>query len=412
MRLKYVLKTSVAGLESHKSRSALTILGIVIGITSIILVMSVGAGAQELILGQIEGLGSRTIAVIPGREPTGPSDVAQLFSDSLKEKDLRALSRKENAPTINNIIPVVFGSETASYGSETYRATIFGGSERMGEIFDLIPREGNFFADEEVRGYADVAVIGSKVKDELFGASDALGEKIKIKGRTFRIIGILPKKGQVSFFNFDEIVMIPYTTAQQYVFGIKNFHRFIVEADSETHIEETVRDIQNTLRISHGIENNGKDDFFVQTQADLANRLGTITQVLTLLLTSIAAISLIVGGVGIMNIMLVSVTERTREIGLRKAVGATDGDIMKQFLSEAVILTGLGGVIGITLGGLLSLLTSFALSSFVSLPWTFSFPFSAAVIGLSVAAGIGLVFGLYPARQAAKKSPIEALRYE
>ena len=408
----HVTKTALRGINSHKSRSALTTLGIIIGITSIILIMSVGAGAEDLILGQIQGLGSRTIAVIPGREPSGPSDSAQIFSDSLKERDLESLLRKENAPNIANIIPVVFGGETASYGNETYRPTIFGATERAQNVFDLEVSEGSFFTDEDVRARADVAVIGHKVKEELFGASDALGEKIRIKGRNLRVIGILPLKGQVSFFNFDEIIFTPYTTAQQYLFGIKHFHRFIVEADSDMTIDETVSDIKAVLRANHNIEDPEKDDFFVQTQVDLAESLGTVTQVLTLLLTSIAAISLVVGGIGIMNIMLVSVTERTREIGLRKAVGATNGDIMRQFLTEAVMLTGVGGLIGITLGAGFSLLTSVILSTYVGLDWVFTFPISAAATGLGVAAAVGLVFGLYPARQASKKSPIEALRYE
>ncbi len=412
MTLKHIFKTALRGLRTHKSRSALTVLGIVIGITAIILVMSVGEGAQALILNQVQGLGSKTIAVIPGREPTGPSDAAQIFSDSLKEKDIAALLRKENVPTLGEIMPVVFGGETSSYGSETYRLTIFGGTELMSKIFDLTPEKGMFFTEDDVRSRADVAVIGHKVKEELFGGSDALGEKIKIKGKNFRVIGILPKKGQVSFFNFDEIAIVPYTTAQQYVFGIKYFHRIIVEASSDETIARTARDVETTLRDSHGITDPEKDDFFVQTQADLADRLGTITEVLTAFLTAIAAISLVVGGIGIMNIMLVSVTERTREIGLRKAIGATNRDILMQFLGEAVMLTAAGGAIGTLLGAALSFLVSVVLTTFVGISWTFAFPLSGVFLGLGVATAIGLTFGLYPARQASLKSPIEALRYE
>ncbi|MBU6414960.1 ABC transporter permease [Patescibacteria group bacterium] len=412
MIFSHTFKTALTGLKTHKSRSALTILGIVIGITSIILIMSVGQGAQNLILGQIQGLGSRTIAVIPGREPSGPSDFAQIFSDSLKERDLTLLMRKDKAPTVAEVMPIVFGGQTASYGSETYRLTLFGASDLISKIFDLYPAQGAFFTEEDIRGRADVVVIGSKVKDKLFGQSDALGERIRIGGRNLRIIGILPKKGQVSFFNFDEMALMPYTTAQQYIFGIKYFHRFIVEANADDAVLQTVRDITSTLRESHNITDSAKDDFFVQTSADLASRLATITNVLTLLLVSVAAVSLLVGGIGIMNIMLVSVTERTREIGLRKALGATDRDIMRQFLFEAVMLTAVGGVIGILLGAFLSFATALVLSRVVGLSWTFSFPVSAALIGFVVAAGVGLAFGLYPARQASQKSPIEALRYE
>lgn len=412
MILIHTLKTALTGVRTHKSRSALTILGIVIGITAIILIMAVGQGAQDLILGQIQGLGSKTIAVIPGREPSGPSNFAQIFSDSLKERDLDLLMRKENAPTIAEVMPVVFGGETASYGNETYRITLFGASQLMSKIFDLYPAEGRFFDAEEIRGRADVVVIGSKVKEELFGESDVLGERVRVRGRNLRVIGILPKKGQVSFFNFDEMALMPYTTAQQYIFGIKYFHRFIVEASADDAILQTVKDITATLRESHNITDATKDDFFVETSADLAARLATITNVLTLLLVSVAAVSLLVGGIGIMNIMLVSVTERTREIGLRKAVGATNKDIMNQFLFEAVMLTGAGGIIGIAVGALLSFATALILSRFVGLSWGFSFPVSAAFIGLGVSAGVGLLFGLYPAKQAAQKSPIDALRYE
>jgi len=412
MKLTYSVKTAFTGLQTNKSRSALTILGIVIGITSIILVMSVGQGAQELILAQIQGLGSKTITVIPGREPRGPSDFAQVFSDSLREKDLVALKRKENVPTLEEIMPVVFGGESAVYGGETYRITIFGASELISEIFDLVPSKGRFFNEDEIKSQADVVVIGARVKDELFGPSDALGQKIKIKGRSFRIVGVLPKKGQVSFFNFDDMAIAPYSTAQQYIFGIKYFHRFIIKADSEGAISRTVRDIEITLRESHGIDDPDKDDFFVETQADIVERLGTITTILTVLLVSIAAISLLVGGIGIMNIMLVSVTERTREIGLRKAIGATEEDIMTQFLLEAVMLTALGGIIGIILGASFSLAAALALTKVLGLAWSFTFPISAAILGLGVASLVGLIFGLYPAKQASRKSPIEALRYE
>lgn len=220
------------------------------------------------------------------------------------------------------------------------------------------------------------------------------------------------KKGQVSFFNFDEVVIIPYTTAQQYILGIKYFHRFIIEADEESNIRQTVSDIETTIRNSHGITNPDKDDFRTETQADLAERLGVIMMSFTLFLVAVAAVSLIVGGIGIMNIMLVSVTERTREIGLRKAIGATDFDILAQFLLEAILLTAAGGFIGIALGSGFSFLASLILSKVVELDWEFSFPFFAAGLGLIVSTVIGLVFGIYPARQAAKKSPIEALRYE
>jgi putative ABC transport system permease protein len=412
MILKYSFKTAVNGLKAHRSRSILTILGIVIGITSIILVVSLGEGAQNLILSQIKSIGSKVIAVAPGRKPKGPTDFASLFTDSLKQKDIDLLQQKSNVPHLSTIMPIVFGSESVAWNGDTYRTNIFGVTEMFAKVYDMYPNEGRIFSDDEVKGYAEVAVIGSKVRDELFGNSDPLDQKIKIKGRNFRVVGILPNKGQVSFVNFDDAVIIPYTAGQQYIFGIKYFHRLVIEADDEKNVPETVQDITLTLRNSHNITDPAKDDFFIETQTEAIDMVGTILNVLTLFLTAIAAISLLVGGIGIMNIMLVSVTERTTEIGLRKALGATKGNILTQFLLEAVILTALGGVIGVVLGALFSYIISLILGKVMNLAWTFTFPVSAALLGIGVAACVGLIFGIYPAKQAASKSPIEALRYE
>lgn len=412
MKFKHHFQIASSGLRSHKVRTLLTILGIVIGIAAVILVMSVSRGAEQLILSQIQGLGTKTIAVLPGRQPTGPSDFAQIFSDSLTERDLTLLQRKENVPNLENIMPVVFGGESASFGSETYRLTIFGATDLISRIFDLQVSKGVFFTDDDVRRRAEVAVIGSEVKEKLFGLNDALGERIRVKNRNFRVVGVLPKVGQKSFFNFDQMMIVPYSAAQQYIFGIKYFHRFIIESDSEEAIARTVSDIKTTLRNSHSITDPDRDDFHVETAENLAETIGAITQVLSILLVSIAAISLLVGGVGIMNIMLVSVTERTREIGLRKAVGATEKNILKQFLLEAVILTFIGGILGIILGVSIYFLISLAISRFLGLDWTFSISTTAIVLGLGVSTFIGIVFGLYPARKASQKSPIEALRYE
>lgn len=412
MTFKNTFKTSFNGLKTHKTRSVLTTLGIVIGVTAIIAIVSLGEGAQNLILGQIQSFGSRTIAVIPGRQPKGPTDIIATFTDSLKEKDLEALKQKGNVPHLAKVMPIVFGSQAASYGNETYRPTIFGATELFAKIYDVYPEQGRLFTDDEVKGYADEAIIGSKVKNELFGSEESLGQKIKIKGRNLKVIGVFPPKGQFSFLNFDEIVIIPYTTAQRHIFGIKYFHRLVVETDSEENVARTVEDIKITLRNSHGIADPGKDDFFVETQADAMETIETVTGVLKTFLAAIAAISLIVGGIGIMNTMLISVTERTREIGLRKALGATNNDILVQFLLEAVLLTGIGGIIGVAIGTGLSFGASIILGKILGLDWSFVFPFMAAGLGIVVSGAVGLIFGVYPARQASLKSPIEALRYE
>jgi len=257
-----------------------------------------------------------------------------------------------------------------------------------------------------------LVVIGSKVVEHLFGSDNAIGQKIKIKGRNFKVISTLPPTGGGSLFNFDSMTLVPYTTAQDYLLGIKYFNRIITQTQTDAQVPAAATDIQRTLRDSHNITDPTKDDFTVQTQQDLANRLSTITGALTWFLVAVASIALFVGGVGIMNIMLVSVTERTREIGLRKALGATDRDILSQFLLEAVLLTAIGGLIGIILGASLAFLIAIILSKGLNVNWQFIFPWSGAILGLVVSGLIGLVFGGYPASQASKKSPIEALRYE
>lgn len=418
MNIKYAFKISFVALKTNKSRSILTILGIVIGITAILIVTSLGRGAQDLILGQIQGMGSKTIIILPGRQPAGTSEASMssmmetMFGDSLRERDIEALKKKSNVPTLARIMPIVFGSAGAVYESETYRMTIFGVDDLVIKLYDLSVAEGAFFSEDDVRTKADVVVIGSKIKEELFGSSEALGQRIKMKGRNFRVVGILAKKGSGSLVNFDDTAFVPYTTAQQYLFGIKYYHRVVLEADLEQNVDRTVKDVETTLRDLHNITDSNKDDFHLETQAGLMDTVGTITSILTIFLAAVAAISLVVGGVGIMNIMLVSVTERTREIGLRKALGATKRDILSQFLFEAMALTAAGGIIGIILGASISFLVSLALSSKLGVNWAFTFPFSATLLGLGVSTAVGFFFGLYPARQASRKNPIEALRYE
>lgn len=391
----------------------MTILGIVIGITAIMLVVSLGAGAQDLILGEVQGLGTNTIAVIPGQVSTSPSQSAgALYSDSLKPQDVTALENKSNVPYLASIMPVVIGASTASYDSNTYQVTIFGATDLIASIFDLNPSEGEFFDQSDVDSQSSVVVIGADTASYLFGNQDPLNQNITIQGRNFRVVAVLPKSGGGSIFDFDSMVIMPYTTAMTYVTGQKYYSRLIIQATSDATVPETAQDIRLTLEESHGITDPTKDDFTVQTQQSLANTLGTITSALTWFLVAVASIALFVGGVGIMNIMLVSVTERTREIGLRKALGARDRDILSQFLLEAVLLTVIGGIIGIVLGSSLAFLIALILSHALGLNWVFVFPWSGAIMGISVSAVIGLVFGGYPARQASKKSPIEALRYE
>ena len=412
MQTRYILQTAFSGLRRNTLRSGLTILGIVIGVAAIILVVSVGKGAQELVLRQIRGLGSRTIIVEPGREPEGPSSLAEIFTDSLRERDVAALQKPANVRGVKRLTPAVFQVATVSSQNESIRTNVLGAAEAIQNIIGISAQEGRFFSADEVRQKSSVAVLGSEVTEKLFGASRAVGEMIKIKGRTFRVIGIVAPKGRVGVLDVDNIVAVPYTTSQQYLLGITHFNSIIVEAESEEVVTDVVQDIKIVLRSLHGISDPDKDDFHVTTQADIVERVGTVASILTILLVSIAAISLVVGGIGIMNIMLVSITERTREIGLRKAVGATNRDILVQFLLEAMLLTVTGGVIGIVLGAGLAWITSLVLGRITGFDWVFTLPLSAVLLGVSVASVVGLIFGLYPARQASLKNPIEALRYE
>lgn len=414
MKIKYSLQTAIAGLKTNKMRAVLTILGIVIGIAAIMLIMSIGKGAEGLILNELGGMGAETIVIRPGKEPTGPSDAAQaLFSDSLKKRDVEALKNKNNVPHLVDIAPVVIVNGSVSYLGETYRPTIFGWSaEMLGRMLNTVPREGYFFTESDIKQQAPVVVIGAKVKDELFGDSDAVGENIKIKNKNFRVVGVMPKKGQATLFNIDESVVLPYTTAQTYLASVDYYHEIMIMAESPELVDRTVADVKTTLRNLHNITDPDKDDFNVVTQEGLINQIKNIIGVLTAFLSAVVAIALVVGGIGVMNIMLVAVTERTREIGLRKSIGATNKNIMLQFLLESVILTGVGGLIGVLVGATFSFLSAFVLSNVLGLAWTFSFSLQAIMLGVGVSAFVGLVFGLYPAYKASLKSPMEALRYE
>jgi len=411
MLLKHRVKTAYKGLTTNRSRSLLTILGIVIGITAIIIVMSIGQGAKNLVLGEIEGLGATTISIDPGKRPQGPSGFAEVYTDSLKQKDVDALKDSANVQGLRDISPNIIYPSPITYEGEVTRATIYGSSETMADMLAISPSEGEMFYEEDVRQHARVIVLGYKIKEDLFGLSDAVGESVRIKDQSFRVIGVFPKSTS-ALLSVDNAAIVPYTTAQQYLTGTDYFNGIMLRADNEQVVNRVVYDVEATLRESHDIDDPKDDDFYVSTPEDAAAIINTITGVLTALLGSVAGISLVVGGIGIMNIMLVSVSERTREIGLRKALGATDSDILTQFLFESVMLTGFGGVIGIALGAALSYAGAFILSATVASGWEFAFPLSAAAIGIAVSAAIGLIFGIYPAQSAAKKSPMEALRHE
>lgn len=414
MKITYSFKAAWNGLKANRVRSMLTTLGIVIGISSIILIVSLGDGAERLILQQIEGLGADTIVVRPGKQPTGLSDIAgTLFADSIKEREVAALRKKTNVPHVVSVTPAVVVTGPATYRGESYTPVAFGWSaEFLSDMVNVYPERGVLFDETDIRQNARVVVIGSRVEKELFGGESALGKSVRFRGNNFKVIGIYPKKGQVAFVNIDELMLFPYSTAMTYLTGTDYYNEVMIKVTNPDMVERSVFDIEMTLRELHGITDPAKDDFYIETQQGVVEQVGIILNVLTLFLSSVVAVSLVVGGIGVMNIMLVSVTERTREIGLRKALGATNADIMLQFLVESVLLTFFGGVLGITLGVIFAFAASFGLSFVMESSWEYSFPVNAALMGVGVSSIVGVVFGLYPARKASKKSPIEALRYE
>jgi putative ABC transport system permease protein len=414
MRILSTCEIAYQGLKAKPSRTFLTLLGVSIGVAAVVIIASLGAGTQALITDEISGLGADIMVVQPGAEPDSFADFANvLFSQNLGQDEIDAVLRKENVPHAIDASPFVMVSGLVTYGNETYAPQIIGAEARIySEIFDLYPKDGVMYGETAVKEKAAVAVIGDTVNEKLFGQTSGLGEKITIKDKKFKVIGVLPKSGQVAFNDVDTLVLIPYTTAQTYLTGTSHFNEFIVRVDNPDNVPRTERDIELTLRELHNLEEGEENDFTIRTPSSLMEQVGTILLSLTVFLTAVVAVALVVGGIGIMNMMLVSVTERTREIGLRKAIGATDIDILLQFLVEATMLTFMGGAFGIFIGASVSYFAGRGILHFTTLDWTFQLPWSVSLGALLFSIVIGLIFGIYPARKASKKSPMEALRYE
>lgn len=412
MNFSILLNSAKQALIAHKSRSLLTILGIVIGIASIIVIMATTTSATQLILGEVQGMGSKTFELVPGKKPKGPSDFAQLFTESIKDRELNALLNKRNVPYLEKVSPNILVTGNLSFEGNISSPSVFGSSTFMAEILDVIPAQGRMFDENDIKSRAKVIVIGSEVVEDLFGNSDPIGKKVRVKGVNFRVIGVFPKKGRVAFANIDKLAMMPYTTAKDYVQKQSHYNSILGQVTQEQYLERTIEDIKMTIRELYDISDPDEDNFHIQTQQDLVERVSLITNILSSLLISVAAISLIVGGIGIMNVMLVSVTERTKEIGIRKSVGATNRDIRNQFLVEAVMLTFMGGFLGVMLGAAISKLVSIVLSNSLDVNWAYVVPVNAIIISVGASTIVGVIFGLYPAISASKKNPINTLRYE
>ena len=405
------IKIALKALLLNKSRTFLTMLGIIIGITAVIVVFSAGHGAQELIINQVEGIGSNLVFVIPGNSGNtkfSPPAAAQgVVITSLGDQDLKNLRNKELAPDVKYVSPEVRGQFTVAFGNQSEQDAVAGEDENYNIVRNLPLSQGDWFTKNDVDGMSQVAVLGSKVKTDLFGAQNPIGQLIKIHEVNFRVVGVTAPKGVGAFgVDQDSQVVVPVSVAQKLLLGINYYSNFQMEIPTAAQIPQAQLEITSILRQDHHITDPTKDDFTVRNSADALSLLGNITSILTIFLAAIAGISLLVGGIGIMNIMLVSVTERTREVGLRKAIGAKRKDILLQFLIEAVTLTVLGGLIGVILGYLGSLGIA-AIGN-----WTPVVTWQSIAIAVGVSAGFGLVFGIYPANKASKLSPIEALRYE
>ncbi|MBU1349221.1 ABC transporter permease [Patescibacteria group bacterium] len=412
MRTRDTLRISLDSLRRNKSRSVLTMLGIIIGVASVILMLSIGNAAERFILSQVASFGSNTVFIVngPGEEKTSGPQSVLLAKQVLTIRDLKRLKQLPWVTLVDGAIiqPALIESST-----EAFQTSVFSGTEQLFEFYNLEIGQGSFFTSSDVDGVTSVAVIGTDLASDLFGNEDPVGQRIKIAKKSYRIVGLLAPAGTKFFTNMDRVVFVPVTTLMQQLNRDKLL-RITVQVEGIA-MSDAKEQIRVALRETHKLNNPegdlSKDDFQLTTQDDAAERAGAIGDILQILLTSIAAISLVVGGVGIMNIMYVTVTERTREIGLRKAIGAKPRDVLAQFLMEAVVLTVLAGAVGVVLGVTFSWLGLTALGSYQE-GWTFTMPWNAMALGFTVSAAIGIVFGYFPARGAARLNPIEALRYE
>lgn len=416
MNTSQILFEALESLNSNKMRSGLTILGIVIGVAAVIAMLAVGQGAQNSITGSINGIGTNVLFVFSGNQ-MGPPGRNQGVSRNVRPMtmdDAKSLSDEFAAPSIAAVAPIVTGSADASAQGITTDTTVYGVTPEYGTVRNEVVTEGEFISNENYLGHASVAVLGTDLADKLFGRKEGLvGETIRISGQPFRVIGVRESKGGSAFGNADNQVIIPLSTARDRVIQRKNQNvdMIFIQATSAEATTLASDEIKQIMQTRHNIPVGGEDDFTVYTQQDMLQTASSITGILTIFLGGIAAISLLVGGIGIMNIMLVSVAERTREIGLRKALGARKRDILIQFLAESSLLSLLGGIIGIFLGWVISF-TVGRVAAATGNAFNPEITLNSVLLATIFSAAIGMFFGIYPANRAASLQPVEALRYD
>jgi len=406
-------KIVIRSLLGNKTRSFLTMLGIIIGVGAVVLIVSLGAGAQYLILSQVDSFGSDLIGVLPGQsdEKGPPASVFGIKVTSLKEADALAIKQKNNAPHVTAVVSFYETNVSAYNRDLSFDAKLEGISGDYLEVERAEIELGRFFSSEEISSASGLVVLGSNVADELFPGYDPVGQNIRIKSRNLLVVGVFKSRGQAGFTNPDDSIFAPLKFVQKEIAGVNYLNAIRIKVDDEKNLEETIELIKITLRERHGIDNPDDDDFSVRSFRDALDIITTITNALRYFLAAMAALSLLVGGIGIMNIMLVSVKERTKEIGLRKALGATGRQVRFQFLLEAVALTLFGGTIGLISGAFISLLISLVIK-YLGYDWDFVISLFSIILALGISTLIGIIFGYYPAKQASLLDPIEALRYE
>ncbi len=413
MKLSDPIKISYRSLTASKTRFFLTVLGVVIGVSAVIMVMSIGASAQQLVLSQVQKAGSNILIILPGasEEDGPPASAFGIVTTTLKNTDLKVLRERYSAPHLTALSGYVTGSGTIESSAASLSVSVQGVSMETADIENITLASGRFFFTEEETNLARVIVLGSTRARELFPNSDPLGQTVTLKDNLFTVIGVLEERGSSGFSNPDTLVYVPLLTAQKILLGIDYLNSIRATVDAPENIDRTIADITLSLRKQHHLEEDEESDFSVRSTAAALDVLTGITDVLKYFLVAIASISLVVGGVGIMNSMLISLSQRVREIGLRKAVGARRQHIVFQFLIESSFITVLGGIIGIILGIILTFIASLILVR-LGYEWDFLVPPMSLALGFFVSVSIGIIFGLYPALKASKVSPMEALRYE